>query len=206
MSSNATNFRWVGSHPGLDLVNTQAVDGRGDPVDLVPDFLALVDWAEAAELIDVDLAGRCRAATARQQRTVLAWFRTLRAALRAVLERIGDEPALGRALDAVVGDVPVQLGYRLSQSADDPPIVTARPIEQLRLALAMTALDATRLDRARLHRCANRRCILLYYDTTKNRSRRWCDMAVCGNRAKASAHHRRAKERTSRESTVAGAG
>jgi predicted RNA-binding Zn ribbon-like protein len=206
MCTQTTNFLWVGSHTGIDLVNTEAADDRGDPVELVPNFTALVDWAHAAELIDAHVARRCRTAAAPQQRNVLAWFRTLRTCLRAVLERGDDEPSVSRALDAAVGDVRVRLGYRPIQSANDAPVIAERPLERLRLALAVAALDATRLDRSRIRRCAHRRCILLYYDTTKNRSRRWCDMAVCGNRAKASAHYRRAREVPEMESTAAGAG
>jgi predicted RNA-binding Zn ribbon-like protein len=96
-----------------------------------------------------------------------------------------------------VGEVPVRLGHTTS----GPPVVADRPLEQLRLALAVSALDATRLDRSRVHRCAHARCILLYFDTTKNRSRRWCDMATCGNRAKASAHYHRTRSTASPAAT-----
>jgi predicted RNA-binding Zn ribbon-like protein len=34
-------------------------------------------------------------------------------------------------------------------------------------------------------------CDWLFIDQSKNQSRLWCDMAVCGNRAKAKAHYRR---------------
>jgi predicted RNA-binding Zn ribbon-like protein len=37
----------------------------------------------------------------------------------------------------------------------------------------------------RLKRCSNPMCGWLYYDTSKNNSRRWCCMKTCGNRAKA---------------------
>ena len=37
----------------------------------------------------------------------------------------------------------------------------------------------------RLKRCENPRCGWLYLDRSRNRSRRWCEMATCGNRAKA---------------------
>jgi predicted RNA-binding Zn ribbon-like protein len=35
--------------------------------------------------------------------------------------------------------------------------------------------------------------LLHFYDTTKSGTRRWCSMAVCGNRAKAARHYERAK-------------
>lgn len=39
--------------------------------------------------------------------------------------------------------------------------------------------------------CEGSDCILLFYDQTKSRRRRWCSMATCGNRMKAAAHRAR---------------
>jgi predicted RNA-binding Zn ribbon-like protein len=191
MAPEPNTFRWVGNHPGLDLVNTAAVDANGDPLELVPDWPALIDWARAAGLIDDELARECRATSGRRARTVLTWFRRLRSALRAVMES-GDDPDAATTLAAAVGAVPVRLTYRPDRPGGGP-LDTTGPLDRLRLALATAALDATRLEPSRVRRCGSTRCVLLYYDTTKNRSRRWCDMAVCGNRAKASAHYRRTK-------------
>jgi predicted RNA-binding Zn ribbon-like protein len=191
MSHDASKFFWVGGHPALDLVNTEAVDAGGDRLELVPHWADLVDWAATAGLIDPDLAEQCRTADRRRGRIVLAWFRQLRSGLRDALESGGDEPSAGGALDAAVAAVAVRLTYRPGQQRGALPVDASGPLERLRLALATTALDATQLDRSRVGRCGNERCVLLYYDSTKNRSRRWCDMAVCGNRAKASAYYRR---------------
>jgi predicted RNA-binding Zn ribbon-like protein len=190
MTPEPHRFLWIGNHPGFDLVNTEAGDSNGDPLELVPDWLALVDWARTAGLINDELARQCRVAGAGQGRGGLAWFRRLRSALRAVLE-CGDEPDGVAALGTAVAEVPVRLTYRPADA--DRALDAAGPLDRLRLALATAALDATRLDRSRVRRCGSPRCVLLYYDTTKNRSRRWCDMAVCGNRAKASAHYHRTK-------------
>lgn len=43
----------------------------------------------------------------------------------------------------------------------------------------------------RVGKCAGERCAWLFLDTSKNRSRRWCDMRDCGNRAKVRRHYRR---------------
>lgn len=48
----------------------------------------------------------------------------------------------------------------------------------------------------RLRGCANPECVLHFFDTSKNGTRRWCSMAGCGNRAKAARHH--ARERAGR--------
>jgi predicted RNA-binding Zn ribbon-like protein len=44
---------------------------------------------------------------------------------------------------------------------------------------------------ARLKVCADHECRWAFYDQSKNRSRSWCNMAVCGNRAKAREYRRR---------------
>lgn len=42
-----------------------------------------------------------------------------------------------------------------------------------------------------LRKCERKECILYFYDTTKNHKRRWCSMAICGNRAKAAKFYQR---------------
>jgi Conserved protein containing a Zn-ribbon-like motif, possibly RNA-binding len=60
---------------------------------------------------------------------------------------------------------------------------------------AATARSALRLlvepEPQRMKICGN--CGWLFLDRSKNRSRTWCDMAVCGNRVKANRHYRRRK-------------
>jgi predicted RNA-binding Zn ribbon-like protein len=67
-------------------------------------------------------------------------------------------------------------------------------------ALASVARDGVRLfdetgfgggDDSRLRRCANPLCGLVYRDESRARSRRWCSMQRCGNRAKVRAHRAR---------------
>lgn len=55
--------------------------------------------------------------------------------------------------------------------------------------LALDAIDILRFsDLSRLRRCQGEDCGWLFLDTSKNGKRRWCDMTVCGNRAKARRH------------------
>lgn len=46
----------------------------------------------------------------------------------------------------------------------------------------------------RVRRCGDNRCTRVFLDATRNGRRRWCEMATCGNRAKAARF--RARERT----------
>jgi predicted RNA-binding Zn ribbon-like protein len=61
------------------------------------------------------------------------------------------------------------------------------------LATARSALKLVCMgDSARLKICPH--CEWLFLDKSKNRSRNWCDMAVCGNRAKARLHYRKKRK------------
>lgn len=44
-----------------------------------------------------------------------------------------------------------------------------------------------------LKKCDNHKCCLYFIDTSKNHSRRWCSMEVCGNRSKVSSFTKRKK-------------
>jgi len=47
----------------------------------------------------------------------------------------------------------------------------------------------------RIRHCAHEACVLRFFDTSRNGTRRWCSMAACGNRAKASRHYARSNPR-----------
>lgn len=61
-------------------------------------------------------------------------------------------------------------------------------------ARAATAYIAVRAEQrwSRIKACANPNCTYAFVDSSRNRSRRWCDMAGCGNRAKNRAWRARA--------------
>ena len=52
---------------------------------------------------------------------------------------------------------------------------------------------------AYLKKCEGADCVLHFYDTTKNHSRRWCSMAACGNRAKTAAFYQRQNKKQKRK-------
>jgi predicted RNA-binding Zn ribbon-like protein len=49
-----------------------------------------------------------------------------------------------------------------------------------------------------LRRCANHdTCVLMFLDTSRSHTRRWCSMELCGNRSKVAAHDARSRGRKS---------
>ncbi|QVJ02928.1 CGNR zinc finger domain-containing protein [Nocardiopsis eucommiae] len=121
-------------------------------------------------------------------------FLDLRAGLRAALDGTAADPhALARA-DTVLAELPLLASL-------DRTLVPDPELSPARRACAVLALDWVRLattgEVVRLKRCAEHTCLWVFWDGSKNQSRRWCSMRVCGNRTKSRRHT--AKERRARE-------
>jgi predicted RNA-binding Zn ribbon-like protein len=187
-----SEFFWVGNHPGVDLFNTAAANDNGEPVELLDGFDALARWLGDSQLVARD---DVRAVPARQRSQLVRWARRLRDAGRQVVDRDVARAVADPDLDAVVADVPVRLAHS-GATGGNTPVEATTSHDRIRLALALAVLDATRLDRSRLRRCGRQGCVLLFFDTSMNGARRWCDMAVCGNRVKAAAHYDRVRSST----------
>ncbi|KAB7843778.1 CGNR zinc finger domain-containing protein [Streptomyces mobaraensis] len=114
----------------------------------------------------------------------------LRAGLREELGvHVGDsaDPRFVEAAEAALAALPLRAvlrpgdtGAALVPDPGEPPARRALGA----LAAAWSELAVTG-EAARLKRCAEHGCAWVFWDTSKNRSRRWCSMRVCGNRAKA---------------------
>jgi len=66
--------------------------------------------------------------------------------------------------------------------------------EQVLWPIALSASELLTSERlGTVRQCAADDCAWLFLDESRNRSRRWCDMAVCGNRQKARRHYRSAQ-------------
>jgi predicted RNA-binding Zn ribbon-like protein len=190
----ASRFFWRGNNLGLDLLNTDAVDEHGRPLDLMADAEALLEWAGEAGLLDAAGIEACRRLPRRKTAALVDWTHRLRSTTRALVDPAADPPQDGAAaLACVLAQVPVTLTVPADDAPGVAPVAATQPVDRLRLALALAVVDTLRLDRSRIRRCEGERCVLLYYDTSRNRSRRWCDMSACGNRAKAAAHYRRTR-------------
>ena len=182
----------------LDLVNTEPMRD-GARVDLLPAFAELVGWLRAAGAVSDDEARRARArwdGTA-EGAAVLDESRRLRAALRAGVERMaagrpaGDGPV--RAVNRVLAGCPAH--PRLVRRDGRLVTRTVPAADTALQLLAPVAASAAWLlehgDPSLVRRCGGAGCVLVFYDTTKNHSRRWCSMDGCGSRAKAGAYYRR---------------
>jgi predicted RNA-binding Zn ribbon-like protein len=190
-------FFFVGEALALDLVNTE-IATRGKPVDLLDPPNALPAWWRAArarypEADDTDGAADLAFADPR----LLPAVKGLRAALRRLFGAIADRHPMPTADLAVLNGV-LRAGSAQVEAGDDGRLRTVyrardRAIDAALLPIARSATTVlTERDPARLHRCGNERCVLLFYDTTKSATRRWCSVG-CMNRARSAARYRARK-------------
>ena len=105
-------------------------------------------------------------------------------ALREAIDRYFRARVLGEETPSALADLLETMGRTLRQAASPNGLDAATVHSTLRL-LAMP-------EQERMKICGN--CGWLFIDRSKNKSRTWCDMAVCGNRAKAIRHYQRRKE------------
>ncbi|HVJ42015.1 MAG TPA: ABATE domain-containing protein [Dongiaceae bacterium] len=178
------SHEFCGGRLALDFCNSYTPDRPAGDNDRLPDLAALVAWAQRAGW---PLAG---IAPAQPTAGDLQAFRSLRLRLwnlfTAAIDRREPDPADIDALDGAVLDAFSSL--RLSPGKAGGPLVwqeTAGPLDKLRHAIARDAADLlTAGELKRLKRCPGAHCGWLFYDTSKNASRRWCVMEDCGTRDK----------------------
>ena len=193
-------FVFLGERLWLDFVNTDEIQ-RGAPRDAIHDFDALAAWLGAALALDAERVSGLRR-RALQQPTgasaALVEARRVRNALRRLAEQGAiEEAARLDALGEINRVLTRSAGTRRVELRDDGTfartfIPGGDAFAGLMIPIVESAADALilgELDRVR--RCADPRCARVFHDGTRNGRRRWCDMASCGNRAKAARHRQR---------------
>lgn len=195
MSSHPSGkpFELVGGHPALDLVNT--LDWRfrdGDPEELLASYEDLLRFAGQAQILTTkQIRQILRAETNRAAATALVATRELREAAAQVFYAVVDDrtPAGSQIRVIERGFHEARQHQRIAWSRSR--MVWEWPASECGpdLPFWMLAVSTARLllsDQMRLVRaCEKPDCRWLFLDTSKNHSRRWCDMKICGNRIKA---------------------
>jgi predicted RNA-binding Zn ribbon-like protein len=168
-------FVLLAGRPVLDLCNTRLGDA-----DLLDGPAALARWFEETRMTD-----RSPPISEREVRAARGLRDGLRPALLAT-----DGPGVARIAEDWLGRAPGRLCVQ-------PDTLTPRFAPEagtsccLLVEVVLDALDLVRESPGRVRECAAPRCFVVYLDTSRNRSRRWCSMERCGARAKASAYYRR---------------
>jgi predicted RNA-binding Zn ribbon-like protein len=187
----------------LDFANT--LEGRltSHPQESLRSYGDLLSWGQRAGMVAPDAASRLALeATRRMAEAAATLDRAI--ALREAVYRIFSAVAGKRTpeaadldlLNGVLRDALAAL--QVTPTADG--FVWAwgsrrQELGQVLWPIAQSAADLlTSVDLQTVRECAAPDCGWLFLDTSRNHSRRWCDMKACGNRAKARRHYERNKQ------------
>jgi predicted RNA-binding Zn ribbon-like protein len=202
--ADPTVFHFASGCLCLDFANTKSWRPSAVPHERLNHFDDLVRWGEKAHLLAPAQAARLRTGGRRAAAgaSALREARGLREALYRTFSAVADG-AHADGADAArlyAGCAELLRGTRVQTRGG---ALTAEPAGRARadagverLVLWPVLWSAMRLfaapELAHVRKCAAPSCGWLFVDGTKNRSRRWCDMRVCGNRDKVRRYRRRA--------------
>jgi predicted RNA-binding Zn ribbon-like protein len=184
----------------FDFLNTDDTD-NGFPLEKLPTLDSALAFFVDRGVIHVEGATRVRERAATGDGVMerdLARVHHVRSALREVAQAISEQRApdagsletINRALHArqVIELVPAPDGVSVDHRHVGDPIDDALA----RLADPFVT-ELTEGHPERIKTCASDTCDWIFYDSSRTSRRRWCDMATCGNRAKAARHRARTK-------------
>ncbi|GAA4907874.1 putative RNA-binding Zn ribbon-like protein [Stackebrandtia albiflava] len=154
----------------------------GDAVERIPTPGRLVDWLAVYGLA-VDSCSPAQLAVARELRESIHAAATAAATGDAMpvsaLQVVNDRSARGRAVAVLTPE-----GKRLWRLGSTSGVADALGV------IAADAIDVISGERdGRLALCASPTCRAAFFDTSRSRTRRWCDMNTCGNREKKARFH-----------------
>ncbi len=193
-----SKFIFGANHICLDFINTQIVE-KGHPEDLLKDFPDLIEWLTQAHVLNEKDARESLQSWKDKTRGTytLEQAQSFRAVLRGMVERIVCRKSF---LKSTVDEINEILSNRIGY----PYLTRVRGVFEIRfhkefnepiqliVPIAESASDLLcHSDFSLIKRCENPACVLYFYDITKNHTRRWCSMSVCGNRMKVGTHYRR---------------
>jgi predicted RNA-binding Zn ribbon-like protein len=196
---------FIADSRGLDFLNSVATP-VDTPIDWIADGDGLVDWLAQAKYVPAKVLDEIKARAkpgeldkvARQARELREWCRSF------VRKHMGRplKPAAVRELDPVNkllarDEIFKQIHASHDQSGDHLELHTTRhwrSAESLLLPIAENlAQFICEENFSDIKACEGTSCTLMFADHTRRRARRWCSMAICGNRAKQAAHRERLK-------------
>jgi predicted RNA-binding Zn ribbon-like protein len=191
-------FLFLGNQLAVDFVNTRPVLDEG-PRELLPDLESLERWLIAAGVLSSPKRAihlrrwRESPKAAAFMKSLLAFRETLRAE---IIRREGGLPIteaflteLNRLLEKHPARMAVQ---RQAKELSLNLVFEPREPDDIWAPLAAAAADLlSGVPKDRMRKCESESCVLHFYDTSKKGSRRWCSMALCGNKVKVAAYRQR---------------
>ena len=191
------SYDLIAGHTVLDFLNTATARDQPVPIDWLFDYGSLLGWARLTGRFGPDelkaLEVRSRHHPQQAARALRA-VRALREHLHAMFSASIDGRPIERHDLAAFEQVWKRACAHALLATVDGELQVMHAIQRSKLDLLLhtLVLDAAELlaraEQQRVRRCEGTHCGWLFIDTSKAGRRRWCDMATCGNVAKARRH------------------
>jgi predicted RNA-binding Zn ribbon-like protein len=205
MASGLPPAIFIADAPALDFLNSIAT-----PVDTAIDWIedgeGFLEWLEQAQLVPPEALKALRSqampgefdGVAAQARALRKWFRKFVSVRKGrPLRGADDLKELGPLNRLIERD---ERFSRIVASHDNGSGLELRPTRRWKSPESLLLPIGEALskfvceeDFSNVKACEGPACTLMFADHTRGRARRWCSMAICGNRAKQAAHRQRLK-------------
>ncbi|HWY48718.1 MAG TPA: ABATE domain-containing protein [Bryobacteraceae bacterium] len=204
MASGQQPAIFIADAPALDFLNSIATPTDTE-IDWIENGEGFLGWLEQAQLVPPEALKALRAqalpgefdGVAAQARSLRKWFRKFvydRKGQPLRADDLKDLGPLNRLLERDERFSRIVAGHHHGSGSGLELRSTRRwkSPESLLLPIgAVLAKFVCEEDFSNVKACEGPTCTLLFADHTRGRARRWCSMAICGNRAKQAAHRQR---------------
>ena len=202
IGTGAGSLKLLGGRLSLDFANTADWHATDQPFEFLTSYSELVAWSQHVSILTAPKAQHLLEEAARrpaEASAVLARTIALREAVYRLFSAIShglspqaDDLAIFNAeLSTVLSHSQIVLtaeGFAWNRLGDEDAL------DQMLWPVVHDAAELLTSDELnRVGQCVDDRCGWLFLDLSRNRSRRWCSMKDCGNRAKARRHYRRSQ-------------
>jgi predicted RNA-binding Zn ribbon-like protein len=199
--TSAITWKLLGGYLCLDFANTADWHASDQPEELLTSYAEFVSWSQQGDVLTEKQAKRLLRQAADRPEEAMAVLKRAIALREAIYEifaavareqspQAPDLTALNTALSEMLARsqiAPTETGFGWQWAGEEDAL--DRPL----WSIARSAADLLTSDELqRVGQCADDRgCGWLFLDTSRNHTRRWCDIKDCGNRAKAHRHYER---------------
>lgn len=202
-SEPVEQFELSGGRLCLDFINTLSDRWKTPPVEVLHTYADVLSWARLVQILSDEQIEQLQQRAERQPDQAMRWLVEIKQARNVLFQimskivsqqsvnawEIGQFNQLFAASMAHLALMPEGKGFtwHWSEQGNQHSLPLWPIIRDAAELLTSPELHFVRV-------CASDTCDWLFLDTSKNHSRRWCDMNTCGNRAKARRHYGRQKQ------------
>lgn len=193
-------FELLGGHLCLDFINTLSERPSGAPLEMLNTYTDLLAWSRLTNILDAEKIQQLQALAEKQPEQAANWLVEIKRARELLFQIFSTIAGRQTARTEDMGQFNLLLSETMAHMClvpgDDGFLWHwASERDQLERPLWFIIRDAADLltspELRHVRICASEDCDWLFLDTSKNHSRRWCDMKSCGNRAKARRYYGR---------------